>query len=209
MITPTPLPPEDRPLRIRLTEHGIKLAFYHRAQPLPPFKVSIPLEQWEQLLALLFGLAPDVADFEAYLGFTPETLALHRIDAEELHETLTPFQPNQETKTMTTRQKQQLVTRVLTLSDKARAIYQKKDELFGRLLDGAKTGETIQTERGEFIIHDNFDGGRNVGFRPASFHRFELKEVKASKRAKPTVEQEPAAIADENAAPIPPLEVAA
>lgn len=75
--------PGDRPVRIRITPHGIKLAFFHGARPLPPFKLTIPHDQWAQMVHLIAYPPPGIAGFEAYVGFTPESLALHRIDAVE------------------------------------------------------------------------------------------------------------------------------
>ena len=75
--------PEDRPVRIRITPFGIKLAFFHGSRPLPPFKLTIPHEQWTQMVQLTSYPPPGVEDFEAYVGFTPEALAVHRIDAVE------------------------------------------------------------------------------------------------------------------------------
>ena len=82
---------------------------------------------------------------------------------------------------MTTRQKKSLVNRVLTLQDKGRAIYQQKDDVLSRLLAQCAPGEVIETEHGQFAIHDNF-AERNVSYRPAAVHRFELKEVKQPRR---------------------------
>jgi len=82
---------------------------------------------------------------------------------------------------MTTRQKKSLVTRVLKLQSRGRAIYQKKDDAFSRLLAACPPGELIDTEHGRFVIHDNF-AERNVSYRPAAVHRFELKEIKPPKR---------------------------
>ncbi|MEI9894265.1 MAG: hypothetical protein WDN28_10365 [Chthoniobacter sp.] len=87
---------------------------------------------------------------------------------------------------MNNRKKISLANRVLTLGEKARAIYQKKDALFTQLLDGCAAGDVIETKSGHFEIVDNF-AARNVSFRPASFHRFELKEVKIPKLPKKPV----------------------
>ena len=76
--------PADRPVRIRLTPHGVKLAFFHGSRPLPPFKLTISHEQWAQMVELIAYPPPGVAGFEAYVGFSPEALALHRIDAVEV-----------------------------------------------------------------------------------------------------------------------------
>lgn len=76
--------PDDRPVRIRLTPHGVKLAFFHGSRPLPPFKLTIPHEQWAQMVQLIAYPPPGVAGFEAYVGFSPEALALHCIDAVEV-----------------------------------------------------------------------------------------------------------------------------
>lgn len=76
-------PPEDRPVRIRITPHGIKLAFFHGSRSMPPFKLTIPHEQWAQMVALIAYPPPGVRGFEAFVGFTPEALALHQIDAVE------------------------------------------------------------------------------------------------------------------------------
>lgn len=76
--------PDDRPVRIRLTPHGVKLAFFHQARALPPFKLTIPHEQWAQMVELIAYPPPGVKGFEAYVGFTPEALALHCIDAVEV-----------------------------------------------------------------------------------------------------------------------------
>jgi hypothetical protein len=70
-------------VRVRVTPFGIKLAFFHASRPLPPFKLTIPHEQWQQLVQLVTYPPPGVQGFEAFLGFTPECLALHRIDAVE------------------------------------------------------------------------------------------------------------------------------
>jgi hypothetical protein len=75
---------EDRPVRIRLTPHGVKLAFFHAARALPPFKLTISHEQWAQMVELIAYPPPGVKGFEAYVGFTPEALALHCIDAVEV-----------------------------------------------------------------------------------------------------------------------------
>ena len=87
---------------------------------------------------------------------------------------------------MNNRKKTSLANRVLSLTDKARSLYQKKDYFFQQLLDNCAVGDVIETKNGRFEIVDNF-AGRNVGYRPASFHRFELKEVKAPKLAKKPV----------------------
>jgi hypothetical protein len=76
-------PPEDRPVRIRITLCGIKLAFYHASRPLPPFKLTIPHGQWAKMVELIEKTAPRVSGFEAFVGFTSESLALHQIDAVE------------------------------------------------------------------------------------------------------------------------------
>jgi hypothetical protein len=75
------LPLEERPVRIRVTPWGVKLAFFHGSRALPPFKFSIPHEQWEQMVRLVAYPPPGLPGFEAFVGFTPEALALHRIDA--------------------------------------------------------------------------------------------------------------------------------
>ena len=75
--------PEDRPVRIRLTAHGVKLAFFHGSRALPPFKLTIPRAQWAQIVDIVAFPPPGVQGFEAFVGFTPESLALHRIDAVE------------------------------------------------------------------------------------------------------------------------------
>jgi len=84
---------------------------------------------------------------------------------------------------MNNRKKTSLANRVLILGEKARALYQKKDDLFTQLLDGCAAGDVIETKSGRFEIVDNF-AARNVSFRPASFHRYELKEVKTPKLPK-------------------------
>lgn len=76
--------PDDRPVRIRVTPCGIKLAFFHASRPLPPFKLTIPHEQWAQMVQLIAETAPRLPSFEAFVGFTPESLALHGIDAVEV-----------------------------------------------------------------------------------------------------------------------------
>ena len=50
---------------------------------LPPFKLTISREQWAQMVRLIAYPPPGVRGFEAYVGFSPEALALHRIDAVE------------------------------------------------------------------------------------------------------------------------------
>jgi hypothetical protein len=80
---PAVTPPEDRPVRIRVTLCGIKLAFYSASRPLPPFKLTIPHAQWAQMVELIAKTAPRAPGFEAFVGFTPESLALHQIDAVE------------------------------------------------------------------------------------------------------------------------------
>ena len=77
-------PPEDRPVRIRVTPCGIKLAFFHASRALPPYKLTIPHEQWAQMVQLIERTAPRVPGFEAFVGFTPELLAFHQIDAVEV-----------------------------------------------------------------------------------------------------------------------------
>lgn len=79
------------------------------------------------------------------------------------------------------RRRRALASRVLHLIEKARALYQKKDDLFQQLLDACPAGTVIETAQGRFEIVDNF-AAKNVGYRPASFHRFELKEVKTAKQ---------------------------
>src|SRR5258708_40231885 len=78
-------PPEERPVRIRITPCGVKLAFYHASRPLAPFKLTIPREQWEQMVRLIAYPPPGVQGFEAFVGFTPEALTRHRIDAVTAH----------------------------------------------------------------------------------------------------------------------------
>lgn len=91
---------------------------------------------------------------------------------------------------MNNRKKASLANRVLTLTDKARALYQKKDDAFEQLVKACAIGEVIETKSGRFEIVDNF-AARNVGFRPASFHRYELKEVRVAKvPKKPAVAKE-------------------
>jgi hypothetical protein len=89
---------------------------------------------------------------------------------------------------MNNRKKTSLANRVLSLADKARVLYQKKDHAFEELIKACPIGEVIETKSGRFEIVDNF-AARNVGFRPASFHRYELKEVRA-----PKAEKKPAAV---------------
>lgn len=115
---------------------------------------------------------------------------------------------------MNNRKKTSLANRVLALADKARVLYQKKDDAFDQLVQACAIGEVIETKSGRFAIVDNF-AARNVGFRPASFHRYELKEVrvlrvekKAAKTATPPpVEEVPRMekpVAEEPvAAPVP------
>jgi len=86
---------------------------------------------------------------------------------------------------LTTRRKRSLAARVLALQEKGRAVFARKDDLFQALLQGCAIGEVIETERGAFIIQDNFANGRNVAFRPASVHRFELKEHRPIPLSKP------------------------
>ncbi|MDR3404970.1 MAG: hypothetical protein P4L99_20875 [Chthoniobacter sp.] len=80
---PAMTPPEDRPVRIRITPQGIKLAFFHGSRSMPPFKLTIPYAQWAQMAQLITYPPPGVQGFEAFVGFTPEALALHQIDAVE------------------------------------------------------------------------------------------------------------------------------
>ena len=87
---------------------------------------------------------------------------------------------------MNNRKKASLANRVLNLTDKARALYQRKDDAFDQLVKACAIGEVIETKSGRFEIVDNF-ALRNVGFRPASFHRYELKEVRAPKTLKKPV----------------------
>jgi hypothetical protein len=51
---------------------------------MPPFQLNIPHEQWAQMVQLIAKTAPRVPSFEAFVGLTPESLALHRIDAVEV-----------------------------------------------------------------------------------------------------------------------------
>jgi hypothetical protein len=74
-------PPEERPMRIRVTPFAVKLAFFHASRALPPFKFTIPHEQWQQLVQLTAYPPPGLPSFEAFVGFTPEALALHGIEA--------------------------------------------------------------------------------------------------------------------------------
>ena len=87
---------------------------------------------------------------------------------------------------MNKRQKKTLVKRVLKLQDKGRAVYQAKNEVFARLLAQCEPGEIIETERGAFAIHDNF-AERNVSYRPAAVHRFELKPVRPLRNESPAL----------------------
>lgn len=101
---------------------------------------------------------------------------------------------------MNNRKKTSLANRVLSLADKARVIYQKKDHAFEELIKACPIGEVIETKSGRFEIVDNF-AARNVGFRPASFHRYELKEVRAPKAEKKpaAVKPEPVSVPEETA----------
>lgn len=77
------LPAEDQPVRVRLTPWGVELTFFHASRAVPPFTLMIPRGQWEQMARLIAYPPPGVRDFEAFVGFTQETLALHGIDAVE------------------------------------------------------------------------------------------------------------------------------
>lgn len=78
---------------------------------------------------------------------------------------------------VTRRKKASLANQIQALLNRGRAIYSRKDELFQELLKSSEPGEIIETKNGRFVIVDNFSQ-RNVGFRPAMFHRYELKELK-------------------------------
>lgn len=81
---------------------------------------------------------------------------------------------------MTNRQKKTLILKIQRQAEKARACYQKKDDLLNELLPHLPIGEVIETKSGHFHLIDNF-AEKNVGYRASSFHRFELKEVKSTK----------------------------
>lgn len=97
---------------------------------------------------------------------------------------------------MNNRKKASLANRVLALTDKARVLYQKKDDAFDQLVKACAIGEVIETKSGRFAIVDNF-AARNVGFRPASFHRYELKEVRAPKAEKKPAAAKPERVEEE------------
>jgi len=84
------MPPEDRPLRVRITRFGVKLQFYHPAKPIPPFKINVPLEQWRQLIDVVRAAEAGGGPGEVLLGFSEQTLALHRIEAVEAAAVETP-----------------------------------------------------------------------------------------------------------------------
>ena len=56
-------------------------ALLHTTKAIPPFKINVPLEQWEQLVQIIAASQPGTPLCEAYLGFNEQLLALHRIDA--------------------------------------------------------------------------------------------------------------------------------
>jgi hypothetical protein len=87
--------PEDRPVRIRVTPCGVKLAFFHASRPMVPYKLTIPHEQWAQMVRLITYPPPGVQGFEAFVGFTEEALALHRIDAVEADVPSFPAEPEE------------------------------------------------------------------------------------------------------------------
>ena len=86
---------------------------------------------------------------------------------------------------MTNRQKKSLIQKIQRQAEKARACYQKKDDLLSELLPHLPVGEIVSTRSGQFQLVDNF-AEKNVGYRASSFHRFELKEVKEAKLNKPS-----------------------
>jgi hypothetical protein len=100
---------------------------------------------------------------------------------------------------MNNRKKTSLANRVLSLTHKARVLYQKKDDFFAQLVEGCAIGDVIETKNGRFVLVDNF-ATRHVGFRPASFHRYELKEVKTPKPVRKSVEPSAEAIAESSVA---------
>jgi hypothetical protein len=96
---------------------------------------------------------------------------------------------------MNNRKKTSLANRVLLLADKARVLYQKKDHAFEELIKACAIGEVIETRIGRFEIIDNF-AARNVSFRPASFHRYELKEVRMPKAEKKPTTAKPEPVSE-------------
>ena len=81
MSGPAMLPPEERPLHLRVTQQGVKLRFFHTTKAIPPFKINLPIEQWEQIVQLVAATKRDTPEWEGYVGFNEQLLALHRIDA--------------------------------------------------------------------------------------------------------------------------------
>ena len=77
------LPLEELPMHLLITPQGIELSFYETTSERLPYKVNIPREQWNQMVDLVAMFASRVDRFEAYVGFTEQSLALHRIDAVE------------------------------------------------------------------------------------------------------------------------------
>lgn len=76
---PAITPPDEKPIRLKVTPYGVKLAFFHSTKSIRPMKVAIPLEQWRLMNQLV-----EIRARIALIGFTPETLALHEIDAVEV-----------------------------------------------------------------------------------------------------------------------------
>ena len=82
--TPATSQHEDHPVGICITPDGIKLTFFHASRPVPPFQFTIPHTQWAQMVQLIAETAPHMPCFEAFVGFTPASLALHQIEAVEV-----------------------------------------------------------------------------------------------------------------------------
>jgi hypothetical protein len=85
---------------------------------------------------------------------------------------------------MTPRTRSSIVRRILATLERGRSCYERADALFERLLAGTPLEAPIATPEGEYMIVDNF-AKKNVHYRPARVHRFELKRVPKMPRNPP------------------------
>jgi hypothetical protein len=75
--------PQDQPISIRVGPKAISFGLYHRERQMRPFIVSMPRAEFEALCAFVASV-PVHCHSSGFLGFTPEQLQLHGLDAVEL-----------------------------------------------------------------------------------------------------------------------------
>lgn len=75
--------PVEKPVKVIIYRDCVRFDFYSSQIPERKYKVKLPREQAELLLSMVADALANRGPRQFLLGFTPEDLAFHRIDAVE------------------------------------------------------------------------------------------------------------------------------